>query len=474
MKDTGKDKFEQFFQDNLKDYNSSPSEDLWTELEHRIPPPPKSSSSNRKVGGWFYLLFGIVLLFSMFQWWIHDNEIENINQQLGEQEQKISSISSNIKKGDKKISEVSIELSEDKKEPIAKNKGTTRSNQIQVTKKNNRNKLVFEKNKNTEFENVNTLLSVEEARKETTNKIPEKIENEIPDVGFEMIAEAGKIDFLNIFLDAPMKLLELNEAYELIDFSKSKPISRSSFEPYRNYSWVFPQLELENGQSTSLPSRNTNIGLFYNVHLNKRWILQFGIGYGKQYTGLKFQKTFEYAETEVFINTDLVQTKYAYEFDSNYGRQLFTSFILNEKENDGQDVVTDDPFTMEIQVVRRQRYLTTPILVKYLWTNTNKRIKGSFKAGVFQKVSFYEDERGEISVNSISNSRLKYDKTNITQLDITKTKNLNFILGAGVECKLDDRFVLIVEPNFKKSIIGFGEAPPYSIGFYTGLRWNIF
>ena len=475
MKYSDKDKFEDFFQKNLKDYNSSPSDDLWSELEHRIPPPPESNS-NKKIGGWLFLILGIVLLFSMMQLWNYETEIETINQTLEKQEQKITSISNDLKNNStNKTKETTTNFSKESEIVDFKN------NEISSSKKTS--KLIspfksnsFEKNINENIQDVNTLLNTEKLNTKSKVGFSNEIKDAIPKNDFSIIAEVGKINSLDIFLDTPIGIEKFDRPpYKLIDFKYPK-VRNGSFELYRNYSWVYPKIAFEDQgvQSTSMPARNIDIGLFYGVKLTDRIILQFGVSYGKEYTGLQFRKFFDYAENEILVDNDLTQTKYRYQFNTNYGRQIFDSFILNDKENDGQDVVAGDPFFMDIQVIRRQQYLTVPVVLKYLWNNKNKRLAGSVKFGVFQKFNFLEDQLAEITVNNISESRLSYDRTSITRIGNSTPRNISFILGAGIEYKLDSQLVLVLEPNVKKSIFGFNGASPYTLGFYTGIRWNIF
>ena len=474
MKYSDKDKFEQFFHDNLKDYNSSPSEDFWSEMEHRIPPPPKSSST-KKVGGWLLLLFGIVLLFSIMQLWSYEKKIETINQTLEKKEQKITSISNDFKNSvADKSDEATDNLSKDTEDSVIENDkippAENTSKRINVFNNN-----VFEKNKNENIRNVNTLLTSKDSTFESKTGFVAEIKDATPKNDFPTIAEVAKINPLDIFLDAPIDLPKFDRpAYKLLDFDS--PTRNGSFEIFRNYSWVYPKLAFvdQGAQGTSMPSRNIDIGLFYGVKLTNRVILQFGVSYGKEYTGLQFRKFLDYAENEILVDNNLTQTKYTYQFDTNYGKQVFESFILNKKENDGQDVVAGNPFFMDIQVTRRQQYLTVPVVLKYLWSNKNKRLAGSFKFGVFQKFNFLEDELAEIIVNDISNPRLSYDRTTIRQIGSPTVRDLSFILGAGLEYKLDSQLILILEPNLKKSIFGFNGVSSYTLGFYTGIRWNIF
>jgi len=479
MKHSDKDKFEQFFQDNLKDYNSSPSDDLWSELEHRIPPPPKSSSS-RKVGGWLFFLIGIVLLFSIIQFWNYETEIETINQTLEKQEQKITSISNDLKnsiakKSDEIIDKASDNLSEGTEIVDSKKNEILSSKKISKSSSSFTNNS-FEEDMLEEIQDVNILLNAGTITTRNENSFSSEIKDIKPKVDFVTIEEVGEINPLKLFLDTSTDLEKFDRpVYKLLDFKYPKT-RNGSFELFRNYSWVYPKLTFENEgiPSTSLPSRNIDIGIFYGVKLTNRIILQFGVSYGKEYTGLQFRKFLDYAENEILVDNDLTQTKYRYQFNTNYGRQIFDSFILNEKENDGQDVVAGDDFFMDIEVIRRQQYLTVPVVLKYFWSNPDKRLSGSLKFGVFQKFNFLEDQLAEISVNNISKSRLSYERTTIRQVGNATVRDVSFILGTGFEYKFDSQLILVFEPNLKKSIFGFNGASPYTLGFYTGLRWNIF
>ena len=93
---------------------------------------------------------------------------------------------------------------------------------------------------------------------------------------------------------------------------------------------------------------------------------------------------------------------------------------------------------------------------------------------MFQRFSFFLDERADVVAESISHPRLTYDRTNAKQVGFSSTKDLSFMFGAGLECRLDDRLYLILEPTFTKSILSIDEVLPHTLGIYTGFRWDIF
>lgn len=476
MKHSDKDKFEQFFQDNLKDYKSSPSDDFWMELEDRIPPPPKSSLF-KKVGGWIGVLLGIILLFSVTQWWQHKKEIAKISQTLESQEEKITSVSNDLKNTTTNKSQETTTSLPKEKEVVdfqkTKISSFQKTNKVNNTPTNN----IFKKNINENIKDVNVLLQAETKTTKNKNNFSSKLKEVSTKSETPRIAEVEieEINSLNTLLDIPVESKEIDKPpFLLLDFSYPK--ANRSFEIYRNYSWLYPKIGFKDQgiQSVSLPSRNIDMGILYGIKVTKRLMVQFGINYGKEHTGLQFRKFLNYAENETFIDNNVALTQYTYQFDTNYGKQVFDSFILNEKLNDGQDVVTNDAFYVDLQVKRIQQYLAVPVVVKYFCGNEKKRLTGNLKFGIMQKFIFIEDQIAEVDAYNISESRLNYERTDIKTIDAPTTRNLNFILGAGLEYKLDRQLIFVVEPNIKKSIFGFDGVSPYTLGIYTGLRWDIF
>ena len=92
MKDSEKDKFEQFFQNSLKGYEEDPSDDFWSEMEGKIPSPPTISFWKKywKFGS-FLLVSGVVALAS-WQWWNYGNDINLIQETLELQNEKIGNV----------------------------------------------------------------------------------------------------------------------------------------------------------------------------------------------------------------------------------------------------------------------------------------------------------------------------------------------------------------------------------------------
>ena len=314
-------------------------------------------------------------------------------------------------------------------------------------------------------------------RLQTNDLAAKKTANSFIDIKDEKISSIAKPIFINpiaLFLEKSITPFELKKSDLLLDFKQPK--SKISFEIYRNYSQVFPQLTTSGlgVQSSALPSRNIDIGSLFGVKIKKRILLQFGISYGIEYTGVQFQKTFNYASSEVNLGNNVAQTHYSHQFNSNYENQIFTFFISNQKQNDGQDIITNEPFSLDVQVMRRQRYLSVPLTIKYLLGNQSKRLTGSLKAGVFQKIAFFENQLAEVKVNSISAPRLTSSRVAVTQIGKPNRKELSYILGAGVEFKIDKQLAIVLEPNFKKSLFKFNNVSPYAIGVYVGLRWNIY
>ena len=495
MKDSGKDKFEQFFQDSLKDYNSNPSDDLWSELEHQIPPPPKSSIY-KKMGGWMFLFFAIVLLSTTILWQQYENKIENINQTLKTQDQKITSITNELKGNNLEKENISTEESEESLKEIGLTKDISKTSKFNEIIEGKREKNIFDKiiinkteiekvnakdvggNKNVDLKNVNTLLNSITQTSQSTQPIenfsvttPHKEEETKTD--FSTIAIPESISSLDVFLDHTDPSLDFYRDFETLNFGTPKV--KNSVEFYNNNGWVLPNMTTTDFtvESTNLSNRFFDLGVLYGIRLTDRVLLQLGISYGGEQTGIQFQKTFKYAEDEVFVNNNLTQTKFVYLFTSNYRKQKIDFFILNEKQNDGDDVVANDPFTMNIQIKRRQRFFTAPVILKYFLGKKNQRLSGSLKIGFFQKVSFLENELSEVNVKDISHPRLFHNRTLVTQIGFQRTKNLSYLLGAGVEYKLNSRSTLIIEPTFQKTIFGLDEILPYNLGVHTGLRLNL-
>jgi len=471
MEDSNKDKFEQFFQENLKDYNSSPSDDLWSELEYRIPPPPKTSFY-KKIGGWVVLAIGLLILFSFTQWWQHKNELNKINQTLQQHQQEITTISNDLNNNNnsKSIEEPTEIISTNSNPRNFKNNNKTKStlphSDLKIIKENFNN-IVEERY--TTSKHVTTLL-----QNDNLAKTPIEIKEKYPKERIPSIAKPVFINPIDIFLDKPVTSLDLKNPDLLLDFRRPK--SKISFEIYRNFSQLFPPLKISDFgiQSTTLPSRSIDIGSLFGIKLKKRVLLQIGISYGIESTGVQFQKTFNYSSSEINVGNNATQTHYSHQFNSNYENQTFNFFLLNQKQNDGQDIVANEPFTMDIQVTRRHRYLSVPLSIKYLLGDHNKRLTGSIRAGVFQKITYFENQLAEVKVNNISVSRLTADRITVAQLGTPYKKDLSYIIGAGVEFKIDKQLAIVLEPNFKKSFFKFNNVSPYAIGVYAGLRWNIF
>ena len=511
MKDYKKDKFEAFIENSLSGYEENPSDLLWENLETKIPAPPEQSSNSKS---WLFILVLLLFIGGGGYWLKYNSDIMEVNATLQNQEEKINSIAQEVAKINStlgnKINTSSLAIEENtmyEKEEKQLNSG---SNKI-IQTKNQKPTLHSDLNNNTKTDNVKTDFQNNFSKKSNLNQNitqSDKIisfpnisqqsiynktitnkKNNIPqyntDTKSQVVPKSLKelmttpmeniSSILGLVISENKKEEDLNKI-DLIDLIGKKE-RKIGFEFYSFYGALFPDINFESpiNDFKKQNSKNFSIGLLHNIHFNKKWTLQIGLEVTERTIGSNFTKALQYGNVETLINNDQYQSNSSYQINTNYGRQIFNSYIVNNKMNDGLDIETGDYFLANINIVRTQKYFAIPLLFKYNISNPYKKLRWSAKGGIIDRIYFQENDIGEVAFQNISSARLEHNYTiveNVGHGNTATRLGVEVVLAAGMEYHFNDNLGIIIEPQFKKNILERTKINPYTIGFYSGLRWT--
>lgn len=470
MKESSKDNFEQFFKKSLEHYQENPSNDFWSEMEDRIPPPPVSRFSFWKnAGRWglLILLLGILSIVS-WQWWQQQKDIDSIYQTIDLQSEKIDDVEAQLdqviqnSKG-KSLSENL--LSERKEKSKKQNNYYNRKNSKTLSDQGNTDSIVkTDLTPNTNNENISGIKSILKVEGKEKAILEYK---KISDVEF----------IPSLFLEVSKKEKECLTCIEEQLYFGYAPSKKRGLEFFVNSSQLFPKLDLLNSgfNINFQKARDYDFGLLYHIPIYRKWSFQFGIGVGSNTISTRFQKAFTYSNTEFSISDDIFRTNYFYQLNTNYnGIVNFTTYLHNEKQNDGQDVLVGDAFTTEIQINKKQRYLTIPFFIKHQWHQGQGKLNWTWKTGVIQRLAYIKNEPISVEINNFSNSRLSHHSTTIVDVGEEEKKRFDtaIVLSTGVEYLVSRNLVFVLEPTFKQTLIQRGNERPRTFGLFTGIRWN--
>ncbi|MEM6966929.1 MAG: hypothetical protein AAF573_19345 [Bacteroidota bacterium] len=497
MKNSSKDNFEQFFKKSLEDYQEHPPDDFWSEMENRIPPPPAAEFSFwKKTGGWRVLIVLLgVLLVGGWQWWQQQKDVSSIHETIYLQNERIEKVEAQLdevvlKRKDKKSNEnLPIEREMDFMSMEKQNSGNDNYNGNDNGNGNgndngndndNDNDNVSEANKVFAFREGTLALEKDRLKSSTDNfgesrvnssveadndtlLAMEKIESaeSIPSLVFEVASSQGKC------------LTCIEDQLRL----KLAPNKKRGLEIFINASQLFPKLDLINsGYKVDFKKgRDYDFGLLYHIPIHRKWSIQLGFGVGNNNISTRFQKAFSYNDNENYITDDTYRTNYFYQLNTNYdGIVNFTTYLNNEKQNDGQDVLIGDAFTTEIQINKRQRYLTVPFFVKHQWYQGQGKLNWTWKLGVIQRLSYIYGESLSVNIDNFSNPRLSHHTTTIVDVGGAEEKRFDttIIFSAGGEYLIFRNVALVLEPTLKQALTQRGDIRQTAFGFYMGIRWS--
>ena len=486
MKHSEKDKLEQFFQNSLENYGENPSADFWSEMENKIPPPPASATSFwKKYGLGLVLLLAIGLLsFIGFQKWNHDETIANINK--------------TIELKDAAINEMSKEL-EDVQNRFSTNKTIENQKVLELdAAKEISQQYIYNVEKKENKPIFSTQSNLSFLSDENNNAIDNTITNSNSDLStlktLDLFSK-NEIDSTvnsSSFLSSISEVEKISSPFLEVEFSKKKILEmpkeevivlpkmgneRKGFEIFGGFHQIYPTLKIQDIslEFESPTNQESNFGLMYSFTMNKRWAVQFGLGFGNSTHSIAIKNDFEYANSEFEISDNITRTRYDFNIETNYNGFLgFQSFVYNYRQNDGQDIYAGDSFTAEITSTKRQKYLMFPMYLKYYLSTKSKRLKWAIKMGIIQRFGYFENEIALVNFTNFSHPRLEFSHTNIISISENQKRKYKteLVFGTGVEYNLSKNWTLILEPTFKQSTTLEGKITPHTFGIYTGVRWN--
>ena len=499
MKDSEKDKLEQFFQNSLEHYQEQPADDAWEKMERSIPPPPAAPvrfSGKNKTWLGLFLIIGMLFLIAV-GFWGNSQQLNEIKMSVDLQDEKIKAMAS-------ERLQKTIQAEEDF---LRKNEDTSIKETQESEGIGKLSNSIFAK-KQLGTIGGDLLIETDFGKRDnrSTEKLSNKFLNENINSNIDLLKEDNPTEFLNTksesveAVKSSQKISAENRTFETLDsieslFSEAilaerKPIEnftiiglekelpKRGFELFGNISKIFPRQKIINSGVSFENQQNDNvdIGLLYHIPFNQNWSLQFGIGMGRTVHSSIIPKAFEYASNEVTLGDDLLQTNYYYQLENNYdGKIGVTTYFDNQKQNDGQDVLPGDYFSTEIILSRKQDYLVVPLLLKYTHGNENRRLRWTMKTGIFERIYFKKGNYNSIEIKNISSTRLSHNQTQFEIIEGVKSNRkmeMEFVLGTGIEYAPNQNFTIVLEPIFKKAITLQEQIEPATFGIYTGLRWN--
>jgi len=493
MKDRKKDKFETFLEESLSDYSENPSDMVWKNLESKIPEPPKKSYYF--LGRNFLMLS--LCLFVIGYWWKSTSEISNVNLTLQNQEAKINSIVKEVEEINSNINNESLPTNQSIEKNTEQKELELKKNQYSEKPKNE-NKIINSKFHNNTISTIpNFSSTIESTKKIITNSIgtnntfsikTSKKENSLVKTSndFEQISLQPKEDLLKTSIERLPSIYEklnLNvdnkESLNKIDLVDliGKDNFNNGFEFYSFYGAIFPNINLQSSfqNSKKQNSKNFSIGLLYNIRANEKLSLQFGFEFTERTIGVNFNKQLQYDNTETLISNNQYRSKNTYQINSNYGNQLFISYLVTTKMNDGMDIETGEYFDTKINIIRTQRYFAIPMFFKFHFSNPYKKLQWTSKIGVLNRIFFDVNDIGEVSIHNISHPRLIHENTiveNNEHGNVASRFGVELAASAGMEYHFNKHWGIIIEPTFKINILETTPYNPFTLGIYSGLRWS--
>ena len=479
MKDNRKDKFEDFFAQSLKTYGENPSDSVWEELETKIPKP---DDKKKPFIGWLFLLVLLLLSGSGF-WYQQSSKLQEVNQAIQNQEEKLNTIV-------KEVEAINKNLNVGNENNINSTKSSQHENQLLKREKSFDKKQKQTNYKTTKsLENIHSLIDSKNTLSQKT--ISSNNQNTLKSITTISGIELSNSNSLEKIITTKLQLLatesipsvfgEISIAerklkpIDLVDFIG--PERASSLEIYNYLGTTYPNIKLEDPINIFSKQGATNIdfGLLYNIPMKERWTLQVGMGFTQRTIGTVFDKSLEYGNNETFISNNLFQSKNTYQINSNYGRQIFTSYFTNTKMNDGQDIEAGDVYSANINLIRTQQYFSIPLIVKYQISHPSRKLKWTVKAGIFDRIYFKVNDIGVVHFENISHPRLKHNNTIVEDVAYGNTATrygFELVLGSGIEYQFHKNLTLIFDPVFKTNILERTSVTPYTVGVYSGVRWT--
>lgn len=204
-------------------------------------------------------------------------------------------------------------------------------------------------------------------------------------------------------------------------------------------------------------------------HLNKKWSLNFGLGYNQLIQKLRFTDVNPEELPNISLDSEN-KTITVYGSFNTISAQSLEFFEFTNPNGDPQNPDNYGPINYREEY--NFRFLTIPITARYLLGN--KKLKGIFDAGLQASISISDKSLVHISAGSQREQTVTVDFKNYHEII---PFGLQFTAGAGLQYDLKDRFALLLLPAFNYSIsnlnnTNYSSIKPWDINISSGVFYR--
>lgn len=202
-------------------------------------------------------------------------------------------------------------------------------------------------------------------------------------------------------------------------------------------------------------------------HFNKKWSLNFGLGYSQLIQKLEFRDV----SPNEFPNISMDGSNNTITVYSSLKTVMSERLEFFEFTYPGGDPANqNDYYPINYREEQKFRFLTIPITARYLLGN--KKIKGIFDAGLQATINVSDASLIQISTVAQPEETVSFEDYH----DVNKF-GLQFTAGIGLQYDLENRISLLLLPGFNYSLLNLNNTnysiiKPWDISVSLGIQYR--
>lgn len=310
---------------------------------------------------------------------------------------------------------------------------------------------------------INTLQS-DTTKNENSDKF--KLISKIPDSNITNIEETESEQDIN----AKTIISKINSDTTAYKFSKSGWSLSAFMAPTCSFRQLIGPYE---GGVNGFYNNNHNGNWHFSgnirtaYHFNKKWSLNFGLGYNKLSQRLDFRTV----NPNEFPNISLDGVNKIITVYSSLNTAISEVLDFFEFTYPGGDPNNPNDYApINYREEYKFKFLTIPITARYLLGN--KKIKGIVDLGIQATLNI-----SDLSLIQISSASQPEETVIFENYHNINTYGLQFITGLGIQYNLKSRISLILLPNFNYSLLNlnnhdYSTIKPYDISLSSGILFR--
>ena len=203
------------------------------------------------------------------------------------------------------------------------------------------------------------------------------------------------------------------------------------------------------------------------LHFNKKWSLNFGLGYSQLIQKLEFRGV----SPNEFPNISMDGSNKTITVYSSLNTVMSERLEFFEFTYPGGDSANqNDYYPINYREEQKFRFLTIPITARYLLGN--KKIKGIFDAGLQATINVSDASLIQISTVAQPEETLRFEDYH----DVN-TFGLQFTAGIGLQYDIKNRISLLLLPSFNYSLLNLNNTnysiiKPWNISVSLGIQYR--